>query len=844
MRTKANTMGSDFLSGKSGKIKNFLPFPLNWEFWSMSDEKKSEWLTGMAIASYVLLFVGIVTWILSVVLNPKITENWADIILLFMTLGVFGFFYGVYLVLVQVNFLGMDKKNTMGMFLAIVVGIVFILTHRYLNILEPIESFGKDLRFRLASGQVLAVDYANDPRVSTTVFSPRAHPAIEIIGIDNNTVNQYQGYPFSWEKYANLLKALDGSKVSTIMFDIFFVDEVKNNYGLLNLSDEIRYQILDSLYNNKRRNIAISYADMVRATSLFSETVKKSKKVVVDYSFETMPPNDIDYFNQVIMPRIQELDRYRINNVVETEYNSYPEWTSHPEPPMQSIGKAVMGMGFANIRLEGDGMNRKMPLVIKWKNNIYPNIDLMMAANYFEIDISKDVEVKLGEYIKIKNIPKKTVKFEIWKDGELETIERDIMTKPNPERVITIPIDEEGFMNINFIGPPTQTFRSQSFINIADAPAGEFGKEGRDPFINKILLVAMYYATGVAKDVHQSPFGPTAGIEHHANALNTILNQDYIYFAPEWLNYIIYLLLAVALGYIVPRYNIKFVIIWVVVFAVAFTAEAIMVFITMQYMHVFFSLFMEALVSLIAIIGYKILTEEENVKYIRSTFSKFVSKDVVNQLLAHPDALKLGGEKKTITVFFSDIRGFTTISESLSPESLVNLLNDYLSEMTEIVLEYKGTVDKYMGDAIMAFWGAPLPMEEHAYTACLASLKQLESLNNLQEKWKDQKLPIINIGIGLNTGDAVVGNMGSTHRMDYTVMGDTVNLGSRLEGTNKVYGTRIIISEYTYEYVKDKIIARELDLIKVKGKNEPVRIYELLDIINQEDFERYRAVDL
>lgn len=810
----------------------------------MASEEKNHWLTKMAIVSYVLMALGLGVVITTMVAGDKAVENWADLFLLAKTAGIFAVFYILYLILVQLNFFGFDKNNTVGMYIGIIVGFVFVLTYSYLNILEPIESFGKDVRFRLAAGQILPVDYTDDPRVSTTVFSPRAHPAIEIIGIDNDTVNQYQGYPFSWEKYANLLAALEGSKVSTIMFDIFFVDEIKNNYGLLNLTDEIRFQILDSLYNNTRRNISITYRDMLRATRLLSKSINKNGKVVVDYSFETIPPNDIDYYNQVTMPRIQVLEKYRINNVVESPYLQYPEWVSHPEPPMLSIGKAVVGMGFANIRLETDGMNRKMPIVIKWKNNLYPNIDLIMACNYYGVDVSKDVEVKLGSYVKINNIPDKKVKFEIWKDGKLETIEKDIMTKPNAERSITIPIDEEGFMNINFIGPPTQTFRSHSFINIAEAPAGEFGKEGRDPFVNKILLVAMYYATGVAKDVHASPFGPSAGIEHHANALNTMLNQDFIYYAPEWLNYLIILLLAIALGWIVPRFNIKYVIIWVVSFLILFTAEAITVFITFHYMHIFFSLFLETLLSLIAIIGYKILTEEENVKYIRSTFSKFVSKDVVNQLLANPEALKLGGDKKQITVFFSDIRGFTTISESLDPESLVMLLNDYLSEMTEIVLEYRGTVDKYMGDAIMAFWGAPVPMEEHAYMACIASLKQLEALKVLQEKWKDKNLPIIDIGIGLNTGDAVVGNIGSSHRMDYTVMGDTINLGSRLEGTNKVYGTRIIISEFVYEQVKEKVLARELDLIKVKGKNEPVRIYELLDINNQEDFEGYKAFEI
>nr|HNH55725.1 adenylate/guanylate cyclase domain-containing protein [Leptospiraceae bacterium] len=186
----------------------------------------------------------------------------------------------------------------------------------------------------------------------------------------------------------------------------------------------------------------------------------------------------------------------------------------------------------------------------------------------------------------------------------------------------------------------------------------------------------------------------------------------------------------------------------------------------------------------------------------------------------------------------SDIRGFTTLSEALSPEELVKLLNEYLSSMTEIIIETKGTIDKYMGDAIMAFWGAPVDLEDHAYYACIASLIQMDKLEKLQNSWKERNLPSIDIGIGLNTGYAVVGNMGSSQRMDYTCMGDTINLGSRLEGSNKTYGTNIIISEYTYERVKDRVYARELDLVQVKGKTHPVRIYELIGLVNDDDIKK------
>ena len=209
-------------------------------------------------------------------------------------------------------------------------------------------------------------------------------------------------------------------------------------------------------------------------------------------------------------------------------------------------------------------------------------------------------------------------------------------------------------------------------------------------------------------------------------------------------------------------------------------------------------------------------------------FGKYVSPAVVDEILQAPP--ELGGVDKELTVFFSDIRGFTTLSESLTPQELVNHLNQYLTAMTDLILEYKGTLDKYVGDEIMCFWGAPVPQEEHALLACKCALKQMEVLGKMNSAWPPERR--INIGIGINTGIMTVGNMGSIGRMNYTLMGDMCNLGARLEGTNKQYFTNIIMSEFTYMQVKDRVIARELDNIRVKGKNKPVLIYELIDVVD------------
>jgi adenylate cyclase len=194
----------------------------------------------------------------------------------------------------------------------------------------------------------------------------------------------------------------------------------------------------------------------------------------------------------------------------------------------------------------------------------------------------------------------------------------------------------------------------------------------------------------------------------------------------------------------------------------------------------------------------------------------------------NPEKLRLGGEKKDLTVLFSDIRGFTSISERMTPESLVKFLNEYLTKMTDLVFKYDGLLDKYMGDAIMAIWGAPLDQRDHTQRACYTALDMVDELKLLQKKWAAEGMPKLNIGIGVNTGPMVVGNMGSERRFDYTVMGDSVNLGSRLEGLNKIYGTNIIVSEMTYGRVREEILGRELDSVRVKGKDQPVKIFELL----------------
>jgi adenylate cyclase len=230
--------------------------------------------------------------------------------------------------------------------------------------------------------------------------------------------------------------------------------------------------------------------------------------------------------------------------------------------------------------------------------------------------------------------------------------------------------------------------------------------------------------------------------------------------------------------------------------------------------------------NVMAVSLYRALVEEKEKRKVRSAFGHYLSPEVIRRLLVNPQLVE--PRKTEITVMFSDIRGFTTISEKLDAQELALFLNAYLYDMTRIVFDTHGTLDKYIGDALMAFWGAPYEDFEHPVQACTAALEMMKRVRELQRKWAAEGKPALDIGIGLNSGAASVGNMGSSLRYGYTALGDTVNLSSRLEGLNKEYGTHIIVNESTYDAAKDKgFLFRELDLIRVKGKLQPVTIYEL-----------------
>jgi adenylate cyclase len=407
-----------------------------------------------------------------------------------------------------------------------------------------------------------------------------------------------------------------------------------------------------------------------------------------------------------------------------------------------------------------------------------------------------------------------------------------------------IPTDENGQMLINYRGPE-RTFPQYSVTDILQdrIPKGTFQ--------DKLVLVG---ATAIGiYDVRNTPFsGIFPGVEIHATAIDNILTTRFLE-KPEWTkiyDVLAILIMGLAVGIVIPRLRaIKGAFFAIGLFVLHIVAG--------QWLFTHAALWVNLVYPLLTLVllytaftVYHYLTEERERKKIKGAFSHYVSSSVVNEMLEDPEKLRLGGAKRDLSVLFSDIRGFTTIAEGMTPEDLVQLLNEYLTVMTDIVFKYEGTLDKYMGDALMAIYGAPLDQRDHALRACHSAIEMMEGLKKLNQKWiREEKKPL-DIGIGINTGLMMVGNMGSEQLFDYTVMGDSVNLSARLEGANKTYQTNILISEFTYERVKQDFACMELDSVRVKGKRLPVKIYQLvgerdLPEAQKEAIERFhRALEL
>ncbi len=405
---------------------------------------------------------------------------------------------------------------------------------------------------------------------------------------------------------------------------------------------------------------------------------------------------------------------------------------------------------------------------------------------------------------------------------------------------LSMPLDEYDFLWIDYPSlPGGMTFLKETpavitaievlmdLEDLEDLNEEEYLEETED--LRELVegkLVLVGDTSEMSHDIFETPVGEVYGIEVIADTISTMMKQQPIRpasFTFESLVMLILLLAFLAVSQLKRFENMVFLLIIIV-----YTSLNVYAYI---YHGLVFSLsypLMACFLGMITINLYLFMLERKQKTFIRGAFSQYLSPAVIDMIVKDPDKLKLGGERREMTAFFSDIQGFSTVSESLTPEELVQLLNEYLTTMCEVISSYNGTVDKFEGDAIIAFWGAPLDNPNHARDSCHAALDMQDRNTEMRKKLREENRPMLYTRMGINSGPIVVGNMGSASKTDYTMMGDNVNLAARLEGANKFYKTYTMIAENTYKLAEDSIDVRYLDVVRVVGKNEPVKIYQLL----------------
>jgi len=631
---------------------------------------------------------------------------------------------------------------------------------------------------------------------------------VGVLAIDEKSLQKFGRWPFARKHYERVFQNLKALGANWVGMDVVWSEPERpllEDVGL-NITRMQSYNAkgFGKVAAELREIAAVMKAapgdrSLVRALQTY-------KKIVMGYAyygtkdegeqlgkdpFRGLKPMLNSAIAAVILPDGMELKHF-------LQFKSYGIIANTP-----TIASGGEQFAFFNNELSADGVYRWVQLLRVVDGNLMPAMGLKMAAN------------ALGR--------EPVVFFDQFGVTDISLV------NPNDDKdLLKIPIDPSGAgrMLINHMGG-RQTIEHFSFADVFDMSLSD-AQRRRMKGMNLLLGPT---AIGI-NDLRANPFDAGFdGVEQHATIIDNILNANFmrrtesIYVTELSILVCIFLLFAPLM-----------------IFGKALLSGAsIIVFLVAYYYFDKFHWFghnqwvymgmpvIEISSLFIGTTLYKYMTEERERKKVKGAFSMYLSPDVINKVLDDPEALKLGGDRKELTVFFSDVRGFTTISESLTPEQLCELMNDYFTPMTSIILRSGGVLDKYIGDAIMAFWGAPLPVANHAEVAALSAVQMLYALDKLRIDLPKKGFPPVDIGIGLNTGLMSVGNMGSGERFCYTVMGDSVNLGSRLESLTKEYGIKIMISEATRKQLKrPDLIVRDLDDIRVKGKLEPVNVFELM----------------
>ncbi len=623
-------------------------------------------------------------------------------------------------------------------------------------------------------------------------------PEVVIAAIDEKSLDQEGRWVWPRWKIAALVDRLSEAGVRVIAFDIGFNEP--DDQRVIQAIDQIQSKAanLDScgVQLNSYLEELKSNADNDR---LLATAIQNAKaKVVLGWFFHIANDvKDIQHLDAAESASKEEdirLSRYQYaqSSSAGVDLDLEKLLKIFPEPVIRPFSEAAGYTGYFNFSQDSDGITRRMPTVMQYNGKCYAPLSLIALSAYYGMPL----HLEIGSF------------------GE-------VLSACIGDRVC-IPTDDEGHMMINYRGKD----HLFPYISVTDILHGRVPvEELRD----KIVIVG---ATAVAtSDVKSTPVSTSfPGPEIHATVIDSILAEDFLY-RPSYyqaLNVLIILLCGLVLGFFLTRAGVIAGAVTGMIMMTGYLFLGVLLFCSFGSV---LSLGYPVLVIVLVYVGvtaYKYFVEEGKKRFIQNTFSKYLAPTVVKQLIESPDKVELGGEQRDITAFFSDVQGFTSISENLSPQALVELLNEFLTEMTDIILQHEGTVDKFEGDAIIAFFGAPNVLENHAQTATSACIEMQARLITLRKDWLDKGWPELNMRIGLCSGLAVVGNMGSKNRMDYTMMGDTVNTAARLEGVNKIYGVYMLISESTRERLDSRIVCREIDSIHVVGKQKSITIFEPL----------------
>ncbi|MBW2284195.1 MAG: adenylate/guanylate cyclase domain-containing protein [Deltaproteobacteria bacterium] len=596
-------------------------------------------------------------------------------------------------------------------------------------------------------------------------------------------------------KIAALIETLSRNGARVVGIDIGFLEPDENSE--IRLMDRLAQNIKDLGIRNEGLERFVSQNrreadnDLILARAI--ENVDAD--VVLGYFFY-MSADDLNF--ELTPEQIEgqlariEWAKYPLVIFEDPDMTTFPFLQAYaPQANLKILSEATDSAGYFNMTPDADGVVRWTPLIVNCGDNLYPPLSIQCLWNYLDRPM---MLVKIASH-------------------GIEGIQVG-------ERFI--PTDERGMMLINYVGP-SGTFPHYSITDILN------GRVPADAFRDKIVLIGPT-ATGIY-DVRNTPFSPVfPGVEVHATLIDNMLKQNFLS-KPKWA--ILYDLLAIALlgviiGLVLPRVSpLKGLLFGTLLFAAhimttGYLFEHAGVWLNMTYP------LMALILNYVALTVYDYFTEEKEKKMIRGTFNQYVSKDVIDVMLQDPDKLKLGGEEKVLSILFSGIIGFSEYSEKFSPKETIDFLGEYFDEMTAQIFAAGGTLKAYMGDEIMAIFGAPLEQPDHAARACRAALAMRDRLRELRETWSAQGRPPFKIRLAVNSGPVLLGNLGSDYRFSYDVIGDHVNLSSRLEGIAGMYDVRVVVSEYTFDMVKNDFVFRYMDTVGVKGRKQPVAVHELV----------------